>query len=151
MGISDLIAGFIQEVLEEANGVAELQRCQLAQQFHCVPSQINYVIATRFSPERGYLVESRRGEGGYIRVIRVPRDSETLAMHAINGIGEEIDESSARAVLSNLLAEAVLSPECVRVIGAGIGQAALRAVPAGLRDQVRAGIFKQMLLQALCK
>ena len=62
MGITDLIAGFLQGSLEEAeNGVLEIQRSDLAQRFNCVPSQINYVVATRFSPERGYIVESRRG------------------------------------------------------------------------------------------
>ena len=68
MGISDVIAGFIQEALDEANGVLELQRSDLAQRFGCVPSQINYVMSTRFSPEHGYIVESRRGGNGYIRI-----------------------------------------------------------------------------------
>mgnify|MGYP002454245031 CR=1 FL=1 len=60
MGTSDMIARFIQAELEEANGVLELQRSDLAQRFGCVPSQINYVMSTRFSPEHGYIVESRR-------------------------------------------------------------------------------------------
>ena len=65
MGISDLIASFLQESLDEAeNGVLEIQRNDLAQRFNCVPSQINYVMSTRFSPERGYIVESRRGGNG---------------------------------------------------------------------------------------
>lgn len=72
MGISDLIAGFIQQELDEAGGALELQRSDLAQRFNCVPSQINYVMSTRFSPEHGYIVESRRGGGGYIRITRVP-------------------------------------------------------------------------------
>ena len=71
MGISDIIAGFIQQELEEAGGALELQRSDLAQRFNCVPSQINYVMSTRFSPEHGYIVESRRGGGGYIRITRV--------------------------------------------------------------------------------
>jgi len=69
MGISDLIAGFLQECLDETgDGVLEIQRSDLAQRFNCVPSQINYVMSTRFSPERGYIVESRRGGNGYIRI-----------------------------------------------------------------------------------
>ena len=72
MGISDLIASFLLEGLEEAeNGVLEVQRSDLAQRFNCVPSQINYVMSTRFSPEHGYIVESRRGGNGYIRITRV--------------------------------------------------------------------------------
>ena len=92
MGISDLIASFLQESLEEAeNGVLEVQRSDLAQRFNCVPSQINYVMSTRFSPERGYIVESRRGGNGYIRITRVQIDHQTLLMHVINSLGDEVD------------------------------------------------------------
>ena len=96
MGISDLIAGFIQDALDEANGVLELQRSDLAQRFGCVPSQINYVMSTRFSPEHGYIVESRRGGGGYIRIRRVQMDRQTLLMHVINSIGGELDGRSEK-------------------------------------------------------
>ena len=82
MGTSDRIARFILDALESADGTAELQRSSLADRFGCVPSQINYVIATRFSPERGYMVESRRGGGGYIRITRVQPD---LPVHHAHG------------------------------------------------------------------
>ena len=78
MGTSDLIARFIMEALDNEEGIAELQRSMIANRFGCVPSQINYVISTRFSPEHGYVVESRRGGGGYIRIKRV-RSSPTLS------------------------------------------------------------------------
>ena len=64
MKMSDVIADFIGEMLSNGGGVAELQRKSLADRFSCVPSQINYVIETRFTPENGYLVESQRGIGG---------------------------------------------------------------------------------------
>lgn len=90
VGISDLIASFLQEGLDEAeDGVLEVQRSDLAQRFNCVPSQINYVMSTRFSPERGYIVESRRGGNGYIRITRVRVDRQTLLMHVINSLGRE--------------------------------------------------------------
>ena len=98
MGISDVIASFIQSALEETDGVLELQRSDLAQRFNCVPSQINYVMSTRFSPEHGYIVESRRGGNGYIRITRVRTDRKTLLMHVINSIGDELDAASARAM-----------------------------------------------------
>ena len=91
MGITDMIAGFIQEALDDAGGVLEMQRGDLAQRFGCVPSQINYVMSTRFSPEHGYIVESRRGGGGYIRITRVHVDRQTLMMHVINSIGDTLD------------------------------------------------------------
>ena len=81
----------------------EVQRSELAQRFNCVPSQINYVMSTRFSPERGYIVESRRGGNGYIRITRVQVDRQTLMMHVINSLGSSVDLASARAILSNLV------------------------------------------------
>ena len=100
MGISDLIASFLQESLEETDGgVLEVQRNDLAQRFNCVPSQINYVMSTRFSPERGYIVESRRGGNGYIRITRVRVDRQTLLMQVINTLGSQVDLASARAIL----------------------------------------------------
>ena len=102
MGISDLIASFLQDSLDTAeDGVLEVQRSELAQRFNCVPSQINYVMSTRFSPERGYIVESRRGGNGYIRITRVQVDRQTLMMHVINSLGSSVDLASARAILSN--------------------------------------------------
>ncbi len=92
MGISDLIASFLQDSLDTAeDGVLEVQRSDLAQRFNCVPSQINYVMSTRFSPERGYIVESRRGGNGYIRITRVQVDRQTLMMHVINSLGDSVD------------------------------------------------------------
>jgi len=109
MGISDLIAGFIQQELDEAGGALELQRSDLAQRFNCVPSQINYVMSTRFSPEHGYIVESRRGGGGYIRITRVQVDRQTLLMHVINTIGDTLDYASARAITQNLVDSEAIS------------------------------------------
>src|SRR5574344_355259 len=111
MGISDMIAEFIRGELEDADGVLELQRNDLAQRFHCVPSQINYVMSTRFSPEHGYIVESRRGGGGYIRITRVQVDRQTLLMHVINSVGSRLDLPAARAILSNLVQSGALSED----------------------------------------
>ena len=147
MGISDLIASFLQESLEEAeNGVLEVQRSDLAQRFNCVPSQINYVMSTRFSPERGYIVESRRGGNGYIRITRVRVDRQTLMMHVINSLGDSVDLPSARAILTNLVTSGALEENLGRTILASVGDKALAAVPRQTRDQVRADILKQVLI-----
>ena len=103
MGISDVIASFIQSALEETDGVLELQRSDLAQRFNCVPSQINYVMSTRFSPEHGYIVESRRGGNGYIRITRVRTDRKTLLMHVINSIGDMLRSDIFKQVLIHLV------------------------------------------------
>ena len=147
MGITDLIASFLQESLEEAkDGVLEVQRSDLAQRFNCVPSQINYVMSTRFSPERGYIVESRRGGNGYIRITRVRVDRQTLLMHVINSLGGEVDLPSARAILSNLVQSGALEESLARALLAAVGDKALSAVPRESRGQVRADIMKQVLI-----
>ena len=147
MGISDLIAGFLQDCLDETgDGVLEVQRGELAQRFNCVPSQINYVMSTRFSPERGYIVESRRGGNGYIRITRVRVDRETLLMHVINSLGDQVDLPSARAILSNLTEAGALEESLARTLLAAVGDKALGAVPRDLRDQVRADVLKNVLI-----
>lgn len=147
MGISDLIASFLQESLEAAeDGVLEVQRNDLAQRFNCVPSQINYVMSTRFSPERGYIVESRRGGNGYIRITRVQVDRQTLMMHVINTLGNRVDLPSVRAILSNLVHTGALNEEIARVLLAAVSDKALVSVPREYRDAIRADIMKQVLI-----
>ena len=147
MGISDLIASFLQSCLDETgDGVLEVQRGELAQRFNCVPSQINYVMSTRFSPERGYIVESRRGGNGYIRITRVRVDRETLLMHVINSLGDRVDLPSARAILGNLAESGALEERLARTLLAAVGDKGLSAVPRELRDQVRADILKNVLI-----
>ena len=147
MGISDLIASLLQDSLDTAeNGVLEVQRSDLAQRFNCVPSQINYVMSTRFSPERGYIVESRRGGNGYIRITRVRVDRETLLMHVINSLGASVDLSSARAILSNLVQSGAMDRALGQTILTAVGDKALGQVPREKRDAVRADILKQVLI-----
>ena len=147
MGISDVIAGFIQQELEEMGGVLELQRSDLAQRFNCVPSQINYVMSTRFSPERGYIVESRRGGNGYIRITRVRVDRQTLLMHVINSVGETLDMASARAMITNLVESEALDLAVGRALLVSMDDKPLRAVPQEARNTVRADLLKQVLIQ----
>ena len=150
MGISDLIAGFIQDALDEADdGMVELQRGDLAQRFHCVPSQINYVMSTRFSPEHGYIVESRRGGNGYIRITRVHMDRKTLLMQVINSIGDELDARSAKAITTNLADSGAIEVSTAKLMLAATSDNALREVPRELRDIVRAGIYKQIMIYAI--
>ncbi len=144
-----MIADFIKEALKEDDGTTELQRSELAGKFNCVPSQINYVISTRFSPERGYIVESRRGGGGYIRISRVQMTPSTLAMHTINAVGDIIDLDSATALISNAAAGGAIDEKTAKVMVAAISNQALRAVPPSERGRVRAGILKQMLLKTI--
>ena len=149
MGISDMIAEFIRGELEDADGVLELQRNDLAQRFHCVPSQINYVMSTRFSPEHGYIVESRRGGGGYIRITRVRVDRPTLLMHFINSIGPEIDTQSAFAIVRDLYETEAISQETARLLQIVLSDTALRSVPRSTRDVLRADLMRQVLIHCV--
>jgi len=146
LGVSDIIAGFIDEVLSDAGGTAELRRAELATRFNCVPSQINYVISTRFSPEHGYIVESRRGGGGYIRIKRVAVDAELLRMHTVNAIGDKIDSNTATALIVNLRYNKAVGDEEAKLILSAIGANALRPANPYQRDALRASILKQMLI-----
>ncbi len=146
MNLCDLITQAILNMLEQYGGTAEIQRNELAGRIGCVPSQINYVITSRFTPERGFLVESRRGGGGYIRITRVALDPRELVVHLINTIGDKMDEGSCRAILNNLIGEQVLAEETARMFFSAMSSSALRDVPHELRDRVRASIFKNLLL-----
>jgi len=146
MGVSDIIAGFIDEMLSQTDGTAELQRAELANRFNCVPSQINYVISTRFSPEHGYIVESRRGGGGYIRIKRVVMEAEMLIMHTINTIGDSIDINTAAALITNLRQNGAISTEETVLIMSAISNNALRPLVPEARNILRASILKQMLM-----
>ena len=106
MGISDKIEAFINELMKDDDDWVELKRNELASIFRCVPSQINYVISTRFSPERGYVVESRRGGGGYLRIRRAETDSPVRTV--ICGIGDAIDYPKSRSCVKNLLESHVI-------------------------------------------
>ncbi|MCQ2423686.1 MAG: CtsR family transcriptional regulator [Clostridia bacterium] len=149
MLISDAIAKMIEEMLDEGDGSAELRRNDLAAQLGCVPSQINYVITSRFTPSRGYVTESRRGGGGYIRIVRVPMDRSAYLMHFFQAVGGELDEGTARAFIGALMEREIVSPREASLIAAAVAGTSLDAVPQNLRDGVRADVFRHILLSLM--
>lgn len=148
MRISDSVANYILQLLNEADGTAEIQRNELAGFLGCVPSQINYVLTSRFTPEQGYLVESRRGGGGYIRITRLQVSKPDVIMHLINAIGTSLDFGTARATTENLVLSGVLPRETAELIRAAVSENSLAPVPKENRDAARAAIYKNMLLAA---
>ena len=146
MKVTDMIAAAILAALESQDGTAEIQRNELASRLGCVPSQISYVITSRFTPEQGYVVESRRGGGGYIRITRLQLSTADMIMHIVNGVGESLDSATARAMLGNMVERGVLDRTSAELIGAAVSEKSLAAVPRELRDQVRAAIMKQVLI-----
>ncbi len=145
MSLSNDIARMLLEMLED-DGRAEIQRNELAQTLGCVPSQINYVISSRFTPEQGYIVESRRGGGGYIKITRVNLDRPSLIMHTVNHIGEAIDYAACHANVMNLLHSGAINAQSAKLILAATGENSLKRIPAPLKDRIRATILKQMLV-----
>ena len=142
--LADSIAKMIEEMLDESHGILELQRNEMASKLGCVPSQISYVISSRFTPERGYVIESRRG--GCIRITRKQLGRNEYLMHFFCAIGDSIDESEAVAYLKNLLGTGLLQEREYRIACAAVSGAALAGLPPAERSTARAQIFKQMIL-----
>ena len=147
MRMSDLITCEILRMLNESEeNTAEIQRNEFAGIIGCAPSQINYVLSSRFTPEHGYIIESRRGGGGYIKIKRVVLKSSTALMHIINSIGDGIDAMSTRIVIENCLESGLVTASTARLMAAAVSDSVMQNVPAILKERVRAAILKQMLL-----
>ena len=146
MNISDLIENFIIGRLDDER-IVELKRNELANTLGCVPSQINYVISTRFTTERGYIVESRRGGGGYIKISRVEVKHGDLFMHIINSIGDSIDAASVCAIADNMAARKLITDNEAKIIAGAVSDKALKNVSSAAgRNALRASIFKNILI-----
>lgn len=143
MGISDRIESFIIELLKEDTECAEFGRNELAEIFGCVPSQINYVISTRFNPEKGYTVESQRGGGGYIRIKRIPMKK---AEDAVVLVGKTCNFREAKTVINFLFERGDISLKTAKVLTAAVSDNAI-AIPNPARDMVRANILKNALCE----
>ena len=142
MKMSDIIADFIGEMLSDNGGVAEVQRKSLADRFSCVPSQINYVIETRFTPEHGYLVESQRGGGGYIRIVRLMDDKQRTLLEAARGIGGRLTQNDAARLTRTFVSAGLLSQREGLLLLSSCSDGALAEVDKADRDRLRAAIFR---------
>ena len=145
MKLSNLIEQFIKEMMSEENGEIELKRNELASRFGCVPSQINYVISTRFSPERGYIVESRRGGGGYIKITRVMPKQGNRMMHVVNAIGDYLSFADTAAIVRNCYDYDLITENEAKLIIAALTEKSL-PIAQPEQDWIRARILKNMLV-----
>ena len=150
--ISDLIEHYLKQSLENSQaGAIEIQRSELADRFSCVPSQINYVISTRFTLEKGYYVESKRGGGGYIRIQRVSLPSvEAVQRHIRQTVGERIDQTTAEGLIYQLEEARFLTEREAYLLKAAVSRDAL-ALKLPVRDEIRAKLLKAMLIALLAK
>lgn len=146
MRMSDVIEEFIKELFDEDEGdFIEIQRNELAQHFNCVPSQINYVISTRFKPSQGYYVESKRGGGGNIRIKKVNNSKSDYLMHIINNVGNSITANEVDILLSDFLTYDIIGELEAKLLKVATSDNVLK-LDRDIKDEVRARIFKNMLL-----
>jgi transcriptional regulator CtsR len=136
MILTDEIARFIENMLAEAGGCIEICRNDLAGKIGCVPSQINYVITSRFTPDRGYVIESRRGGGGYIRIIKKQFHKNEYLMHFIQAVGNEISAENAAVFIGNLEGHGVVTPREAAIIAAAASSVDTNAKRAALLKNI---------------
>jgi len=144
MNMSDIIEKLLLDMLKESGGNVEIQRNNLAGELNCVPSQINYVIQTRFTPERGYIIESRRGGGGGVRIRMVKTDKTNYPMHIVNAVGSSLSYQTAAVFVQNLLDYDCITTREAHIILGAVNNNVLPINPE-IRDALRARIFKSMV------
>lgn len=144
MRISDIIEEFIKDMFTD-NEYVEIQRNDLAEQFNCVPSQINYVIATRFKPSQGYYVESKRGGGGCIKIKKVNTDKSSYLMNIISNIQNEISSQDVDILISDFLTYNLIDEKEAKLLKVATSDNVL-TLDKTVKDKIRANIFKNMLL-----
>ena len=143
--LSDVIEDFIKALLSDSEGSLELQRNELASYFECAPSQINYVLATRFSVNQGYYIESRRGGGGYIRIVRLDIDKDDYLLYLLTeGIGSGLSEQSAMQIIQRMVNQEYISEKTAFLMKSAVTNKAI-AIPSTIKDSIRASILKSMI------
>ena len=145
MRVSDVIEEFIKDLFTNENDYIEIQRNELAEQFNCVPSQINYVISTRFKPSQGYYVESKRGGGGHIKIKRINITKSNYLMHIITSLENHISNQEVDVFISNFLSYGIITKTEAKLLKVATSDKIL-TIEQPLRDKIRANIFKNMLL-----
>ncbi|AFI26622.1 CtsR family transcriptional regulator [Bacillus sp. A053] len=144
--ISDIIEQYLKRVLDQ-NGkeILEIKRSEIADKFQCVPSQINYVINTRFTSERGYIVESKRGGGGYIRIIKIKMNNEVVLINnIISQISTHLSQAASDDIILRLLEDKVISEREAKMMVSVMDRSVLH-IDLPERDELRARMMKAML------
>lgn len=145
--ISDIIEDYLKRVLEMSGSeIVEIKRNEVAEKFQCVPSQINYVINTRFTIEKGYMVESKRGGGGYIRIIKVKvHDQYDLIEQLVSLVGNQVSQSAAESLIYRLVEEKVISEREAKIMISVMDRSVLY-IDLPERDELRARMITSMLM-----
>ncbi|MEG2348663.1 MAG: CtsR family transcriptional regulator [Clostridia bacterium] len=145
MNLSNLIEEYIRQNIE-GEEYLELKRSDIANKFNCVPSQINYVISTRFIPELGFYVESRRGGSGYIRISRLASSKSKYIFDIIDKIGYKMSQSVVDIYLNDFISYNILDKREAKLVKAAMSDKSLKKVDPSKKDYIRADIFKSIIM-----
>jgi transcriptional regulator CtsR len=145
--ISDIIEQFILDTMESDDTI-EISRNSLADYFNCAPSQINYVLSTRFTVDRGFLKESKRGGGGFIKISRYKQDDEGVAAAVLESVGEELTYKRMCQILDRLHKDKIIDKKEMRLAKVVLSDEAL-SVPISIKDRLRANAFKCLLIDLM--
>lgn len=152
-GLTSDIERFLKAMLEATqDGMVEIGRNDLASRFSCSPSQINYVLSTRFTPYNGYIIESKRGGNGFIKIITiVEEDEDDYIYHVLKNLDAEMTESKAKGLFNDLYSRGYFDSNEVKTVEYAIADKALMNVDQEKRNLVRRDIVKNILLSFLVR
>ena len=143
--ISDVIEAYLKEIFDDDTQI-EIRRSEIADHFNVVPSQINYVIKTRFTIQNGYLVQSKRGGGGYIRIERVNLLGDVDVLDSlVQAIGDSIRERDAFAIIQTLYNEKVISQREGDLMLVALSKQTLAVDDTNTENKLRARILVSFL------
>lgn len=144
--VSDIIELFIKELLHQnMNQAVKIQRNELANHFKCAPSQINYVLTTRFSIDKGYIIESQRGGGGCIKIFKMEIDKGMYITELIQEIGYSISNLKALQIIQILLEKKIITKRESEIMASAVSDRSIQS-PFNIKNEIRANMMKSMLL-----
>ena len=149
--ISEQIEKFLIATLGENDSI-DITRNSLAEYFSCVPSQINYVLETRFTVDRGYIVESKRGGGGFVKISKIKTSDSNDYLNGLflESIGDDLSEKRFSQILDKLVSDNIMAENERILIEASLSDDSL-SMPFTIRDKVRAKAFKNVILKLMSK
>ncbi len=144
--MTDIIEKFIKDLMKDSNSI-QIQRNELASLFCCVPSQINYVLTTRFTLDRGYFVESKQGGGGYVQIAKIQANNKDYITNLLNEkIGNQISFKRAKDIVENLKDTELITGRESKIILSSIDDKSLVIPLSDLKEKVRANILKNLII-----
>mgnify|MGYP002711929965 CR=1 FL=1 len=150
-GLTSDIERFLKAMLDDsADGMLEIGRNDLAMQFDCAPSQINYVLSTRFTPHNGYLIESKRGGNGFIKIITIVEEDNYLS-YLIKNLNEQMTEANAGDLFADLYKRKYFTKDQAIMAKYATSDKALASIDFENRNNVRSDIVRQILLSVLAR